>query len=513
MRTSGLTLILLCLSLSGIAQPVEFPLYYPIHSQTIQAVSQNGDNTHVSYGPLNFDQFENTSRILGFMPDSSKHYSWFTQKLFKENLIILDKPDIYFTIDPIFNFLGGKDISDTSNNSMYQNTRGLMIKGYFGKKVSFYTSFLENQARFPDYISKFINNNDVVPGSGRVKTISNGAYDFSMATAYITWNATRFMRIKLGTDKDFLGMGYRSVLLSDNAFNYPHLKFDFWFAKRKFKYTLNYALLQDLTRLPKGETPESLFERKTGIFHYLSCKPIESLEFGVFNGVVMPLDPLGESTSYYVNYFMPIIFWNSIVNSDNNSFVQKAGFNFSWLFTKNWNFYFQADYGLNDRPSGFMVGLKTWDLFTRNLNFTLEYSKVGSENLNVDTIRTYSHYNQSLAHPLGSGFDEVFFQVDYTLKRFLFKLKYIYSDRKLLDAVYWGFLNDTDLDDLNDLSAPSTTAQNLNFEFQYLFNQKTNMNIALGYTGRTSGMNNIFGKTNYFYIAFRTSLRNVYTDF
>ena len=235
------------------------------------------------------------------MPDSSKHYSWFTQKLFKENLIILDKPNFYFTIDPIFNFSGGVDIADTSNNSMYQNTRGLMIKGYFGKKVSFYTSLIENQARFPDYVSRFINNNGVVPGSGRIKNIESGAYDYSMATAYIIWNATRFMRIKMGTDKDFIGTGYRSILLSDNSFNYPHLKLDFWFAKRKFKYTLNYALLQDLTRLPEGETPESLFERKVAIFHYLSYKPLTNMEFGVFNGVIMPLDPFGESASFYVN--------------------------------------------------------------------------------------------------------------------------------------------------------------------------------------------------------------------
>lgn len=513
MRTSGLALILLCLSLSGFAQPVEFPLYSPIHSQTIQAAAQNGDNVHISYGPLNYDQFVNTSRILGYMPDSSKHYSWFTQKLFKDNLIILDKPDIYFTIDPIFNFSTGKDFSDTTNNTMYQNTRGLMIKGYFGKKVSFYTSFLENQARFPDYVSTFVNNNDVVPGSGRVKNIESGAYDYSMATAYITWNATRFMRIKLGTDKDFLGNGYRSILLSDNAFNYPHLKFDFWFAKRKFKYTLNYALLQDLTRLPKGETPESLFERKVAIFHYLSYKPLTNLEFGVFNGVIMPLDPFGESTSFYVNYFMPIIFWNSITNS--GSFVQKVGFNFSWFFKKNWNFYFQADYGLNDQPSGFMAGIKIWDLFTRNLNFTIEYSKVAAGQYYVIQLQTYNHYNQSLAHALGSGFDEVFFQTDYTVKRFSFILKYFYADRRLADAGYWGFLDATDTDpEFGDAFGDQTvSSQQINFEFQYLFNQKTNMNIALGYTGRTSGMNNIFGKTNYFYIAFRTSLRNVYTDF
>ena len=513
MRTWGLFLVFIWFSMVGKAQPVEFPLFSPIHSQAIQSVAQNEELAHVSYGPLNYDQLKNTNRILGFIPDSSKHCYWFTQKLLKENLIILDKPDIYLTIDPIFNFSGGIDAADTSNNFIYQNTRGLMIKGHFGKKVSFYTSFLENQARFPDYVSKFVNNTGVVPGSGRVKVIDNGAVDYSMATAYITWNATRFMRIKLGTDKDFLGTGYRSILLSDNAFNYPHLKIDLWFAKRKLKYTLNYALLQDLTRLPKGETPESLFERKTGIFHYLSYKPLSNLEFGVFNGVIMPLNPLGESTSYYVDYFMPIIFWNSIVNSNETSFVQKAGFNFSWFILKDLNFYLQLDIGLNDHSGGILAGIKMWDLFAKNLNLTIEYTKLASEFISSDTIRTFNHYNQSLAHPLGSGFGEIFFQTDYTVKRFLFLLKYTFANRVLQDAALWGFLDITTVDPGFELLEYSSVIHSVNFEFQYLLNQKTNMNVALGYTGRTSGESNIFGKTNYFYIAFRTSLRNVYTDF
>jgi hypothetical protein len=513
MRISGLFLVFIWISFSGVAQPVEFPLYSPIHSQAIQSVAQNQENTQVSYGPLNFDQLENTTRILGFMPDSSMRCCWFTRKLFKENLIILDKPGIYFTIDPIFNFSGGLDIADSTNNSMYQNTRGLMIKGYFGKKVSFYTSFLENQARFPDYVTKFIGNTGVVPGSGRVKVLDNGGFDYSMATAYITWNATRFLRLKLGNDKDFLGTGYRSVLLSDNAFNYTHFKIDLWFAKRKFKYTLNYALLQNLTRLPKGETPESLFERKNGIFHYLSYKPIHNLEFGVFNGVIMPRNPLGESASFYVNYFMPIIFWNTIFNAESDSFVQKAGFNLSWFIFKNWNFYFQADIGLNDQPAGILAGIRMWDLFTKNLNFTIEYSKVGLLIFHTDTTLSFNHYNQSLAHPLGSGFDEVFFQADYTIKRFLFKLKYSYAKRKLSDAAYWGFIDKKSADPNFGYGDEFSTLNSINFEFQYLFNQKTNMNIAVGYTGRDNGENNIFGKTNYFYLAFRTSLRNVYVDF
>jgi len=321
------------------------------------------------------------------------------------------------------------------------------------------------------------------------------------------------MRVKLGTDKDFLGLGYRSILLSDNSFNYPHLKIDLWFAKRKLKYTLNYALLQDLVRLPKGETPESLFERKTGIFHYLSYKPIPKIEIGVFNGVVMPLNPRGESTGYYVNYFMPIIFWNTMVNGSEKSFVQKAGFNFSWFISKRLNAYFEADVGINNQPNGVLAGIRMWDVFARNLNFTFEYSNVGAGDFEADTIRTFNHYNQSLAHPLGSGFSEVFFQSDYSLKHFIFVLKYTYSNRNINDALYWGFIDDSIADPFFGGDKTKSDLHSINFETQYLINQKTNMNLAVGYTGRVGDESNIFGKTNYFYIAFRTSLRNVYNDF
>ena len=506
----GFLSVFFLFSFTGIAQPVEIPLYFPIHEQTIQAVAQNHDSTHVSYGPLYSNQLKNPTSILGFSPDSSKRKTWFGRKFFDENLVVLDKPDIYFTLDLVFNFTGGYNASGEVDDFLYQNTRGILFKGYFGKKVSFYTSFIENQARFPGYITKYVNNQQVVPGSGRVKNIDNNGFDYSMASAGIVCDATRFMRVKLGTDKDFLGMGYRSITLSDNSFIYPHVKIDFWFAKRKLKYTLNYALLQDLVRLPKGETPESLFERKAAVFHYLSYKPFDNFEFGVFNGVIMPIDPQGESASFYFNYFMPIIFWNS---GTSNDYVQRSGLNLSWFITEKLSFYgqFMVDIKSFDSQS-FLAGIRLSDLFTPKLNFTFEYSTVNSQNLTSDTIATYSHYNQSLAHPLGSGFDEFLIAGNYTFKRLSIMARYTYANRNLQDAVYWGFLDETDIDNPG-LAQTKTWSQVFTAELQYLFNPKNGMNIALGYTGRKSGLNNVFDQTNYIYLSFRTSLRNIYLDF
>ncbi len=237
----------IALSISVYSQSFEIPLLYSLRSDFFHQSAINGDTIHMAYAPLYSDELSSNNDFPYLIIDTISDRKWLGRKLFNENLIILNKKNIYLSIDPIFNFSTGTDLSDSLSTTLYTNTRGIKIEGVLGKNILFSTSFLENQARFPNYINTFIDNNGVVPGMGRVKSYKNGGYDYAIAMASISWKATDFLRIKFGNDKDFLGFGYRSVLLSDNAFSYPHLKLNFYFAKSKLKYTLNYAiLLQDL---------------------------------------------------------------------------------------------------------------------------------------------------------------------------------------------------------------------------------------------------------------------------
>jgi hypothetical protein len=353
----------------------------------------------------------------------------------------------------------------------------------------------------------------VVPGMGRVKDFKNQDYDYAMATASITWLATRFLTIKLGNDKDFLGFGYRSILLSDNAFNYPHLKLDFWFANRKLKYTLNYTLLQDLVRLPKGDTPESLFERKMGAFHNLSYMPNRKVSLGIYSGTILPENVKDSVNNYYLDAFNPIFLINPIIN--NPQYINRLGFHFSWQIWKNGRAYFEfADNPADWNQASFLAGFSTRNLLIPRLDLTLEYTSNNSTynaapNQNITNL--YSHYSQSLAHVLGSGFKEIYARLSYDYQRVHFLLALNIAQRNINDGQTWGFI-DRDIQ-LPSVKSPYTNTLNINAEISYLFNPKTNMNLAVGYRLKRSGMNDIFGKTDYLYLAFRTTLFNQYLDF
>ncbi len=153
-------------------------------------------------------------------------------------------------------------------------------------------------------------------------------------------------------------------------------------------------------------------------------------------------------------------------------------------------------------------------MFLPGLNFTLEYSAVNSEfNINTtkDISSSFSHYSQSLGPVLGSGFKELYVQLNYHYKRVRFLISLNYADRNIVDAQRWGFIDADETLPLNESYNANSII--LNTELAYRFNPKTNMEVAGGYQLKRSGLNTIFGKTDYLYIAFRTTLFNQYLDF
>jgi hypothetical protein len=102
--------------------------------------------------------------------------------------------------------------------------------------------------------------------------------------------------------------------------------------------------------------------------------------------------------------------------------------------------------------------------------------------------------------------------LDYHYKRIHFLLSLNLASRDFHDAETWGFVNpNTNLPSEDAMGyVPSTV---ISSELSYLFNPKTNLNIALGYRMKRSGEYSVFGESDYLYIAFRTSLFNQYLDF
>src|SRR5690606_20878453 len=99
----------------------------------------------------------------------SKSYGWLRRKLFHEHLINLSGNNYQIAIDPVVNFQGGALNNPNPSGIGYMNTRGFIIGGRLGKKVTFTSSYLENQAVFPQYISDFVEYSQVVPGQGHAR--------------------------------------------------------------------------------------------------------------------------------------------------------------------------------------------------------------------------------------------------------------------------------------------------------------------------------------------------------
>ncbi|HWY38415.1 MAG TPA: hypothetical protein VNY73_07635 [Bacteroidia bacterium] len=435
----------------------------------------------------------------------------FFDKLCYENLIQLrhiDRSSGYdrkfnLDINPIINFYAGRDALDTTHGNVQTNTRGFWIKGELGKKLLFESAFIENQSYLPAYLKQYAIASEVVPGQGRWKKFKSNGFDYATAYGILHYAVSKNFSIRFGHGKQKVGYGYRSLLLSDNSFNYPYVQFTANFFKQKLQYSQTYALLMNLStggsKIPYGT--EQIFQKKAASFQQLSWHTCKYLDVYLFQGLiwkgtdsnnVMHLNPL------YVN---PLILSNAAIIGFNktNHIIMGGGFqarplNKTFVYTQ-----FMYD-GTSDSSGvnfGCQAGLKLFDVFKiKNLFFQYEYnytSKYAYTNFK-DPGQSYSHYNQSLATPAWFPQEHVA-MLSYSYKRFFVQAKQNYS------------------------CGTGRVNQNVSYfdgKIGYMVNPRYNFNISVGSSMRTY-INEAISKKpqqmQIIYVSLRTSLYNLYYDF
>lgn len=479
--------------------------------------------------------------------EKDKSKNWFVRKIKKENLIIInDTADkFYLTIDPLFNFEFGMDMADTTHEKLYKNTRGFIVRGDIGKKFSFESSFYENQATYAKYIDNYIAgtdklfpqsanyNYDVVPGQGRSKAFKKNGYDYAMASGYISYSPNKIFNIQLGHGKHFVGDGYRSLLLSDNSFNYPYARVTTTW--KNIQYTNLYTSFMNLTDGGVKTPPhvERLFQKKTGSFQMLSINLWKRLQIGIFQGMIFEAADSTNKEHVNFNTFDPVIGVNTAVYGLHNKNNILLGATLKLKITNSVSLYGQ--YMLDDVSSkksgeagnkyGYQVGLKYFDLFTvKNLHLQLEYNSVRPYAYAADnTFQSYTHYNQALAHPLGANFNEIVGFINYRIRDFFIELKGNYALRGNDSASYnYGgnvfksssvFPVDQPLEDVKTGQGIKTTVMYEDVHIGYLVNPATNFNIVIGVSNRTEQALGKTQNTRFVYFGIRTSLANFYYDF
>jgi hypothetical protein len=459
--------------------------------------------------------------IQNHLKDTSVFYYDFAETAFKKHWVEIKTEDCYLTISPVFNFSLGRDVLDTAQRNLFQNTRGFIIEGDIAKNFSFATTFYENQSRLSTYESIFIRShgefyfntnglsynmqNGVVPGATRTKNFKNGGFDYGFAQGYIVYQPHKKLDIIVGNNQQFIGAGYRSLLLSDNSSAAPYLRLDYKISKR-WSYTYLRTRAMNLVRKKKKTTVEAYYQPKGFAVNYLSFQATDKLNISLFEGSTWSM---GDSlTTKRVNplFYNPIPIVSSLLNDSICSAIQ--GINVNWLLHPNARIYGQFAVGsMEAKQFAFQVGYRGNDYFKiKNLYTQLEYNFATSKMYKATTDRlNYSHYNLALAHPKENGFHEIVLRAGWEWKR-------IYTDFK---SVNYFLVNHTKNDLLpiqfyNTVSNDKISHNQL--EIGYRMNKKLNWCLFgnIVYRKQTGAAN-----SQVFIVSagMRTSLLSHYNDY
>ena len=301
---------------------------------------------------------------------------------------------------------------NNTNQALWFTGRGVEIRGMINQKLGFYTFVSDNQGIFPMYVRNYVTRYNT-PGEGLAKVIGGKGLDFLSARGYITFRPLKSINMQFGHDRNFVGSGYRSMILSDNSSPYLFLRVDMHLGK--FQYT---NLWTSMINYQNFRGNDLLRAKKFTAMHHLSVNLSERFNIGIFEAEVFSRDSTGGG--YDLNYLNPIIFYRfveSYLGSEDNAFL---GVNFRWLVAKRASIYgqfmmdeFLTKYYFSNRGSwtkkyGGQLGFKYVDAFgITNLDLQGEYNAARPFTYtHRDGGRNYTHFRQPLAHPLGANFRE-----------------------------------------------------------------------------------------------------------
>ncbi len=325
----------------------------------------------------------------------------------KPNFLEVKTKDFFLAVNPVFQYVQG--VETGYNKSIFLNSKGITARGTIGRKIGFSTYITDNQERGPQFFQQNVNFFRAVPGNGFYKSFKTTATDYFDARGYITVKAGGAVDVQFGYDKNFIGNGYRSLLLSDWGNSHLFLKLN----TRIWKINYQNIFMELMPQFKKvGDT---LLDRKYAAMHHLSMNVTKWLNIGLFEGVIF-----GRKNRFDFQYLNPIIFYRHIEGTVGSPDNAVAGIDFKANIAHRAQVYGQFlldEFILSEirnNPTswvnkwGIQLGVKYIDAFgVPNLDIQLETNRVRPFTYtHKDTISNYTHYNQPLAHPLGANFQE-----------------------------------------------------------------------------------------------------------
>lgn len=297
---------------------------------------------------------------------------------------------------------------------------------YKSKWIASFDYYSEN-ASLPRYIGDISSSNKVVPSLGKA-SLTEWGYSYSRFSGFVAFLPNKFFEFKAGVGKNFIGDGYRSLLLSDNAFQYPYLRINtsFW----RLRYTNLFCMMDDI------KTPAPFvgaITKKFATMHFLDWNISKRMNIGIFESVVWQSKDTLNTRGFDVNYLNPIIFYRTVEYSLGSSDNSLLGLNARLKINDHYQLYAQFildEFLLKEvldgrgwwaNKYGVQIGAKAIEPFKlKGLFLQTEFNVVRPFTYSHGSVlQNYGHMNQPLAHPIGANFWESVSIVRYEFKDFV----------------------------------------------------------------------------------------------
>jgi hypothetical protein len=401
------------------------------------------DKENVSYIYKDNFEFDDEHTEL---PENPKLKFLFTHPA---HFLSIKIPHFAASVNPAIQIKLGGSLTDEKSSKdkfKYLTSKGFEVRGQVDDIFGFYALFLSEQGTFPNYINDYIKQTRTPPGAGYWKDYKKNGYDYFLAKGYVTITPSKHFHIQFGYDNNFIGDGIRSMFLSDFGANYMFLKLN------TNVWKINYQnIFAELTKFyPRGG--DGLLTKKYMAAHHLSMNITKNVNVGFFESVMFR-----RENNFEFQYLNPIIFYRSIEQALGSPDNALLGFDFKINIPKHVQIYGQLLldefnfskefsgtpgksklYGITHpkrwwgNKFGAQLGIKYIDAFgVDHLDLQLEGNVARPYTYtHYDTVTSWTHYNQALAHPLGANFTELIFQAKYQpMQKLFLSSRFVYSKK------------------------------------------------------------------------------------
>lgn len=510
----------------------QIPLNQQVQNRLNELVSESDSSIFTGFRSLNWLELkplnvlhktEITESIFGLDASSSGN-------LYKNNWIKASGINTAFAIDPYINAAVAK--SSDKSNILSNFSGGARMQAVLKDKFSFNLDIITNLNQYPLYVDSFIlSKNNIIPGDNLATLKDNNRFANTNFNFNITFTPSKYFLVSAGYGKQFLGDGYRSLLLSDNANNYPYVRLQ----ARLWKLTYNVLYNRYINK--SWYFVDGKSQPKFSTIHYLGFAS-KKLQVGLFDNITWLAKDTNFSRGFDVQYFNPLIFMRPLefgIGSPDNAMIgfnvkynlYKKGFLYGQLALDDINIKASLDSNAQNYANKYALQLGIWnkDIFNiRGLTYRFEWNGVRpytyGHGVGNNISLNYTHYYQPLTDPFGANFHEFISLFNYSHQRWYGILENMITIRGENGGLLYNNGEDLWGGEKNVPQFGSKTLQGI--KTTYLYNQLTAgylvnpanrlcIQAEVIYRKRTSAT--VKQSELYFELGLKTNVYNFYHDF